>query len=304
MKSAVALLLLAGAARAGTVHRPEAIDLDTDMTPPGRAEFGFDGGGDVGTFALSLQLGFLDKPMRVHTVDRVTYPVDHRETAWLGGALSLGSSVVVDARLPLSHQTGDRWQTWGDDRPLDRWVAGDLDAGVRVRVVHGDRFSAFFRGQLTFGTGNDHQFAGDARYSASWLLIGRATLPNGIVLAATGGVKLRGAEVEVADRLVGDELLGGIGASVPVPGCLHVTGELVGALGDDVAHERGPSPAEARVGVLAHPRSWLAVAFRVGTHLDDQIGAPRFRAMLELVYQGPPVVEHHVEVFDEEDADD
>jgi hypothetical protein len=59
--------------------------------------------------------------------------------------------------------------------------------------------------------------------------------------------------------------------------------------------------------VLAHPRSWLAVAVRVGTHLDDQIGAPRFRAMLELVYQGPPVVEHHVEVpvsSDEEDSDE
>ena len=26
--------------------------------------------------------------------------------------------------------------------------------------------------------------------------------------------------------------------------------------------------------------------------------------MLELVYQAPPVVEHHVEVFDEEDTDD
>jgi hypothetical protein len=305
MKLVVALLLVAGAARAGTVHRPEAIDLDTDMTPPGRAELGFDGGGDVGAYALSLQLGFLDRPMRVHTVDRVTYPVEHRETVWLGGALSLGSSVVVDARMPLSHQTGDRWQSWGDERPLDRWVANDLDVGARIRVVHGARFSAFFRGGLTFGTGNDHQFAGDARYSASWLLIGRANLPGGIVLAATGGVRLRGAEVQVADRLVGDELLGAIGASVPVPGCLRVTGELVGVLGDDVAHQRGPSPAEARVGVLAHPRSWLAVALRVGTHVDDQIGAPRLRAMLELVYQGPPVVEHHAETFDdEEDSDD
>lgn len=304
MKSAVALLLLAGAAHAGTpVHRPEAIDLDTDMTPPGRAEFTFDGGGPVGAYALSLQLGYLDKPMRVHTVDRMTYPVDHRETLWLGGALSLGPSVVVDARMPLSHQTGDRWQSWGDDRPLDRWVADDLDVGARVRVVHTDRFSAFFRGQLTLGTGNDHQFAGDERYSASWLLIGRATLPGGIVLAATGGVKLRGAEVEVADRLVGDELLGAIGASVPA-GVVHVTGELVGALGDDVAHQRGPSPAEVRVGVIAHPTDHVAVALHVGTHLDDQIGAPRFRAMLELVYQGPPVAEHHAEVPEEEDDDD
>lgn len=305
MKPALALLLVAGAARAGTpVERPEAIDLDRDLTPPGRAEFGFDGGGDVGAYALSLQLGYLDRPMRVHTVDRESYPVEHRETVWLGGALSLGPSVVLDARLPLSHQVGDRWRGWGDERPLDRWVAGDLGVGARVRVVHGTRFAAFFRGALTFGTGNDHQFAGEARYTASWLLIGRATLPGGVVLAATGGVRLRGAEVQVADRLVGDELLAGVGASVPIPGCLHVTGELVGALGDDVAHHRGPSPAEARIGLLARPRSYLAVALRVGTHVDDQIGAPRLRAMLELVYTGPAVAERPAAEPGEDDEGD
>ena len=306
MRLALALVLVASVAQAETINRPEAIDVDHDMTPPGRAEFGFDGGGDVGTYALSLQLGFLDRPMRVHTVDLETYPVEHRETVWLGGALSLGPSVVVDARMPLSHQTGTRWQGWGDERPLDRWVADDLALGVRVRVVHRDRFAAFFRGALTFGTGNDHQFAGEGRYTGSWLLIGRAILPHDIIVAATGGIRLRGAEVQVADRLVGDELLGGVGVAVPVPGCLHVTGELVGALGDDVAHKRGPSPAEARIGVFARPRSWLAVAFRIGTHLDDQIGAPRFRAMLELVYTGPPVVEHPTEPSEdiEEDSDD
>jgi hypothetical protein len=305
MKTAAVLLLVAGAAHADTpVQRPEAIDLDTDMTAPGRAELGFDAGGDVGAYALALQLGFLDKPMRLHSVDLETYPVDHRETVWLGGALSLGSSVVVDARLPLSHQVGDRWRGWGDNRPLDRWVAGDLALGARIRVVKHERFSAFFRGALTLGTGNDREFAGEARFTGSWLMIARATLPHDIVIAATGGIRLRDAEVEVADRLVGDELLAGIGAIVPVPGCLRVTGELVGALGDDVAHQRGPSPAEARVGLLAHPRSWLAVAFRIGTHLDDQIGAPRFRAMLELVYQGPPVMEHPREDVEDEDEGD
>jgi len=316
MKAAAALLLVAGAASAGTpINRPEAIDVDHDMTPPGRAEFGFDGGGDVGAYALSLQLGYLDRPMRVHTTELETFPVERRETVWLGGALSLGPSVVVDARLPLSHQTGARWQGFGDDRPLDRWVAGDLGLGARIRVVHRDRFSAFFRGALTFGTGNDHEFAGEARYTGSWLLIGRAALPHGIVVAATGGIRLRGAEVQVADRLVGDELLGGVGATLPLPAVhglwcdanqVRLAAELVGALGDDVAHKRGPSPAEARVGLVSRPRPWLAVAFRIGTHVDDQIGAPRFRAMLELAYEGPPVVEHHEElpVEEEEDSDD
>ena len=90
---------------------------------------------------------------------------------------------------------------------------------------------------------------------------------------------------------------------------VRLEAEVVGALGDDVAKKRGPSPVEARIGILSRPRDYLAVAFRVGTHLDDQIGAPRFRAMLELVFQGAPVVEHRSEApieepVDEEDSDD
>lgn len=305
MKLIAALLFVAQPAAAEPpINRPEAIDVDRDMTPPGRGEFGFDGGGDVGTFALSLQTQFLERPMRIHTVDRKTYPVDHRETAWLGGALSLGESIVVDARMPLSHQTGARYAGWGDDRPLDRWVAGDLALGARIRVVHGERFGAFARVAATFGTGNDFQFAGEDRYTLSWLLIARARLPEGIVVAATGGIRLRGAEVQVADRLAGDELLGGIGATLPIPGCLRLEGEVVGALGDDVANKRGPSPVEARIGLLAHPRDDFAFAVRVGTHLDDQIGAPTFRAMLELIYTGPPVVEHHSEAPAEDNDDE
>jgi len=81
---------------------------------------------------------------------------------------------------------------------------------------------------------------------------------------------------------------------------------VLGALGDDVAKKRGPSPAEARIGILSKPRDWFSVALRVGTHLDDQIGAPRLRAMLELVYTGPKVVEHHDEspVEEDDDSDD
>lgn len=305
MKTLAALVLLAATAYADhPINRPEAIDVDHDMTPPGRGEFGFDGGGDVGTYALSLQTQFLDRPMRIHTVERETFPVEHRETAWLGGALALGSSVVVDARMPLSHQTGARYAGFGDNRPLDRWVAGDLALGARVRVFHGERLAAFARMAATFGTGNDYQFAGEDRYTLSWLLIARAQLPRDIIVAATGGIRLRGAEVQVADRLVGDEVLGAIGASVPIPGCLRLEGELVGALGDDVAKKRGPSPAEARIGLSAHPRDYFAFAVRIGTHVDDQIGAPTFRAMLELIYTGPPVVEHRSDAPVDDDDDD
>ena len=75
----------------------------------------------------------------------------------------------------------------------------------------------FVRGELTLPTGDDSDFAGDNRYSFAWSLIGRATFGSGIVAAATGGIRFRGAEVMIGDRLAGDELTGGLGLSVPVP---------------------------------------------------------------------------------------
>ena len=295
--AAAGLAAAAGAARADNpVTRPEAIEVDTLAAPPGRAEFGFDGGGPIGAWAASLQLGYVDEPLVLRANGVPHYPVRHRETAALGGAIALGSTLVLDARLPFSHQVGERLVGLGDDRALDRWVLGDLGLGARVRITGTDTVQIFARFAATFGTGADHDFAGEAHYTYSTLLIGRAQLPAGIVVAATGGVLLRGAEVQVADRLVGDAIAGGLGVAVPVPPVLglwcvpeqlRVTGEIVGELGDDVAHRRGPSPAEARLGVVGRPLPELAVAVHAGVGLDDQIGSPRFRALVELTWQAP-----------------
>ncbi|MDB4957714.1 MAG: mopB2 [Myxococcales bacterium] len=295
------LLVLAGSiARADTpIDRPEAIEVDREAPPAGRIEFGFDGGAPGSVWAAGIQLGYLDQPITLHTTTRETHPVRRRETVALGGAFAFGPSFIVDARLPLAHQVGDRLTGFGDDQPLDRWVLGDLALGARARVIESGPFSAFVRGLLTLPTGDDHNFAGDAKWSASWLLIGRATLPMGIVIAATGGIRLRGAEVTIADRLVGDELAFGAGVIAPIPPIAHLwcdpqqvklAAEVVGVLGDNIAHHRGPSPAEARIGIVTQPSPALTFGLRVGTALDDQIGAPRFRAMLELAWHGPEPV--------------
>jgi hypothetical protein len=294
--AALAVLLAAATARADTpVDRPEAFQVDRDAPPPGQAELSFDGGAPVAPWAASIQLGYLDRPFELHDSQRQIYPVEHRETVALGAAVSFGPSTVVDARIPLAHQVGDRMRGLGDERPLDRWVPGDLALGLRVRVAARGRTSVFVRGGATFGTGDDHDYAGEARYTAAWALIGRFTLPGRVVIAATGGVRFRGAEVAVADRLLGDELFGGIGATVQLPAIhglycdaneVRATAELVGALGNDVGDRRGASPLEARIGLVSRIRPWLAVAGRVGRGLDDQIGAPRFRGLLEIVYSG------------------
>ena len=290
-------MLICGAAHAETpIERPEAIEVDRDAPPPGRVEFGFDGGGPVSVWAAGLQLGYVDQPITLHTATRESHPVRRRETVALGGAFAVGPSIVFDARLPLSHQVGDRLAGFGDDLPLDRWVLGDLGVGARVRVVANEGFAAFVRGQLTLPTGDDRNFAGDAKWSASWLLVGRASLPNKIVVAASAGVRLRGAEVMIADRLVGDELAFGLGLIAPIPPLGHLwcdsdqvrlAAEVSGALGDNVAHQRSPSPVELRIGLVTKPSSALTLGVRLGTALDDQIGAPRFRAMVELAWHGP-----------------
>jgi hypothetical protein len=106
-------------------------------------------------------------------------------------------------------------------------------------------------------------------------------------------VRFRGAEVVVADRLLGDELFGGVGVTYAVPAIrglycpaneVRVTGELVGVLGNRIGDMLGPSPLEGRLGVISRIRPWLAVAVRAGKGINDHIGAPRFRGMIDLVY--------------------
>jgi hypothetical protein len=320
MRALAVVAVLGGVAHADTpVMRPEATELDRETPPPGRAEFGFDGGAPVGAWAAAVQLGYLDRPLVLHAGSLEVVPVEHRETLALGGAVSLGATgvLVLDARMPFAHQVGERLVALGDPRALDRFVLGDLAIGARVRIAAGERLQTFARVVVTLPTGDDDSFAGEARWTGSGLLIARATLPAHVTLAATGGILLRGAEVQVADRVVGDALVGGIGAAVGlppalglwcVPDQLRVTAELVGSLGDKASASLGPSPAEARLAVIGRPLRSLAIGIRAGIGLDDQIGSPRWRATLELTYQAPqppppPPPQQPAEPEDEDERD-
>src|SRR5438034_337691 len=63
-----------------------------------------------------------------------------------------------------------------------------------------------------------------------------------------------------------------------------LTAELAGALGDRVGMQAAPSPLEARLGLIVRPLEALAIGARVGVGLDEQIGAPSFRAVIELAW--------------------
>ena len=59
---------------------------------------------------------------------------------------------------------------------------------------------------------------------------------------------------------------------------------MLSPIGNDVGMGTGPSPAEARFGVIGRPTAEITIGTRVGFGLNDQIGAPQFRATIELTY--------------------
>lgn len=277
---------------------PTGIEVDRDAAPAGRVGFGFDGGEPVDAWGVSISAGWIERPIYLGAGtfgggSPATQPVRRRETLSLGGALALGDSVVVDLGLRASQQVGDRLRAAGNPEGLARYVLHDVRVGGRIRVV-GDRDrAALLRAEFTLPSGDAAQFAGDARWTAAWSLIGRATLPHDLVIAATAGIRLHGAEVAVGDRLIGDELFAAAGVAVPLPSVgplrrlaapVQLTGELLGSLGDHVGELSGPSPLEARLGVIVQPLAELTVGAHAGFGLDDQIGAPRFRALVELAW--------------------
>jgi hypothetical protein len=273
------LLLAAAPAFADVpLDTPTATEVDRDTTPPGGGELGFDAGSPLDTWAASLETSYVDRPIALGSAVR------RRETVVLGGALALGPSVVVDGRFPLSHQIGERLREGDFDSTarLDRFVPGDLRFGVRLHVAH----PVFLRGELALPTGDAHDFAGESSWMASWGLIGRFEPADGVVIAGGAGVRLRGDEVLIGDRVVGDELFGAAGAIVHVAPALALGGDIAAVLGDKVLGVKGPYPAEVHAGVVGNPLPNVELSVRAGIGLDDEIGAPRFRVTLQLVYRG------------------
>jgi len=296
-RPALVLVALADTARADAPREaPTEIEVDRAETPAGRTELGFDAGAPVDGWGVTIGFGWLERPITFVLPDgSESQPVRRRQTLTLGGAIALGASVVVDVRFASSHQVGDRLRGLDSMQPLDRWVQGDFRIGARIRVTGDAARAAFVRADLTLPSGDEDDFAGEPSWSVAWRLIGRVTLPHGIIVGASAGLRLRGEEVFVGDRLVGNEVLGAAGIAVPVPPIrplwcvadqVKLTAELAGALGDDVGILRGPSPAEARFGIVTQPLSALTIGVRAGLGLSDEIGAPRFRAMVELTYRG------------------
>ncbi len=297
MTRALVALVLAGSPAFADAPRdaPTEIEIDRADAPVGRTEFGFDGGAPITGWGATIAGSWLESPISFGLADGTTIePMRRRQTAIVGAALAVGDAAVVEARWSLARQLGDRLRGTGDERRLDRYVPGDLRIGARLRVLAKPRLSLFVRGDLGLPTGDQLEFAGDPGVSVAWRLIARATLPHGIVIAATAGLRLRGQEVLIGDRSIGNESLGALGLGIPVPAVrplwctdqVMLTAEASAIVGDDVGVVRGPSPIELRAGVITRPRPAWTIGLRVARGITDEIGSPALRATVELTYQG------------------
>ncbi len=295
MKAALAVALVSSTAFADAPRvAPTEIEIDRGDAPTGRTELGFDGGAPVVGWGATVAGSWLESPISFGLPDGDTSePVRRRQSLILGGALALGDSVVFDARWAGSRQLGARLRGTGDERTLDRYVPGDLRIGVRLRVMTRPMFAMFVRGELALPTGDQQDFAGDPGVSVAWRLIARATL-GPITLAASAGLRLRGQEVLIGDRSLGNESLAAAGIVFALPAVrplwctdqVMLTADASGVLGDNVGVAKGPSPVEIRAGVISRPRPAWTIGVRIGRGVTDQIGSPTLRATVELTYQG------------------
>lgn len=284
MRSIAILVLLSTRAFADEM----ATELDREDAPAGRNELGFDGGAPLRGWGASLGLGYVARPLVVQNGEgQELAPIHRRITMVIGGAVAIGERVVVDGRFPMARQIGRGLAPVGG-RALDPWVAGDLRIAARVRFT-GDEArdgSLFARAFLTLPTGNEMAFAGEAAATYGLAIIGRFRAENGVVLAASAGIKLRREETMIGDALIGNELGGALGVVIPVPGNMRASAEFLGAVGDASDSSTGPAPLEGRVGFGVVAYKGFEFGARIGAGFDDEIGAPKWRAMLEVVWNG------------------
>ena len=119
------------------VMRPEAIEARSRHArrPAGRASF--DGGAPVGAWAAGVTLGYLERPLELHTLVRATYPIESSRDRRRSAARSRSAiASIVDARLPFEHQVGDAARAASATRRRSqRFALGDLGLGARLHVA-------------------------------------------------------------------------------------------------------------------------------------------------------------------------
>lgn len=315
MKAAVIAAALAGSATAAAAQiapaSKPAFSVERFTPAPGSALWIGVEDADVpaaGRWVVTASTWVASRPIVLRALStgaEATAPVRLRWGQELAIAGGLGSRYLVGLAVPTALQWGDRLTGIGlSETPLQRAVVGDLRLHGRARVVGApgaDGLAAAVAVALTLPSGDDGDFAGEAGPVLAWGLRAGYRTPD-VALTGGAGLRLRTEEVVLLSpaRPHGNELTASLGAAVRLGPLGRQLGggdrawamvEVEAVLGDDAGKgARGPSPAEARLGVradLAH--CWSVAVAGGGGFTPDEIGSPGYRLIAQLTFHQDPI---------------
>ncbi len=310
LRFAIALAALAPAtatAQTPTVDYRPQFSVERLTPPPGPGTFVQVEDGDVVphkgyTFAVVTSLATRPLVIR-HAIDGgvMSEPVSLRVGADILAAYGFRNRYQFGLAIPVVvFQDGDRLQRLdlpdeNADEPLAATTLGDIRVSGKVRLVeprHGYGLAAATDVIVTLPTGDDSQFTGEAGPVFEGRLVG-SYRHRRFAAAVNAGARIRASEVQfLAPTLrLGNELAWGVAASAPVPLAPRWMA-LVEAAGASPL-DGGPESTEARVGARyrAAPAWTVGATAGVGIADADAIGAPGFRAVLDVRFEPAPRVD-------------
>ena len=262
----------------------------------------------AGRWVVTASTWLASRPIVLRSIElgaAVRTPVRQRFGHELAIGRGVGARYLVGLAIPTALQWGDRLTGVGlSETPLQRAVFGDVRVHGRARIVGAPGapgLAAAVAFALTLPTGDDGDFAGEAGPVVAWgLRAGYRTADVAVTGAA--GLRLRTEEVVLLSpaRPHGNELTAGLGAAVRLGPLGRQLGggdrawalaEVEAVLGDDAGTgARGPSPAEARLGVRVDVAHCWSVAVAAGGGVTPaEVGSPGYRLMASLTFHQDPI---------------
>jgi hypothetical protein len=261
-----------------------------------------------GRWVVTMSTWLASRPIVLRDLSsglEATVPVSLRWGQEVDVGRGIGDRFLLGVAVPAAAQWGDRLRGIGlSDKALDHLVLGDVRLHGRARIVgapgaHGAAVAV--AAAVTLPTGDDGDFAGEQGPVIAWSLrAGYRT--DDLAVAGGAGLRIRVDEVVLLSpaRPHGNELVLSVGAAARLAPLGRQFGgddrvwalaEIESVFGDDAGTgSRGPSPAEARIGVRADvAHCWSVAVAGGGGFRPDEVGAPGYRVIAQLTFHQDPI---------------
>lgn len=251
-------------------------------------------------FDFGAYLDFADDPLKGRTATSNSAAiVDSQNTLSLHFNLGLLDFLEVGLLLPVTVL-----QTTGDLRPvlvsgtapnqkLKNWSVNDPTLSVKLTAydMMKQKYGLGFVLRGTIPLGLDKRFTGDESFSLDALVVPEMWLFNGIRASGNFGYRYRHDSVSVRDAVIGDALLWGVAASIPLfMDSLDLITEIDGKIGIAEKPAGRPSgiaavevPTEFRAALRYKLLEDWTLTGGLGLPLNKvAVGTPDFRGIISI----------------------